>query len=120
MTEDTSPENLRKFLLSEDPAMRLMGISMAKGVDLPESNQIVNALSYWDTNEKVKESAKLIIEKKGIELAAIYRPLNNFFLNPIMEYLRIKHICKNQIKKGKSGTRAVSYTHLTLPTNREV
>ena len=45
------------------------------------------------------------IEKKGIELAAIYRPLNNFFLNPIMEYIRIKHICKNQIKKGKSGTR---------------
>ena len=45
------------------------------------------------------------IENKGIDLAAIYRPLNNFFLNPIMEYIRINHICKNQIKKGKSGSR---------------
>ena len=45
------------------------------------------------------------IENKGIDLAAIYRPLNNFFLNPIMEYIRINHFCKNQIKKGKSGSR---------------
>jgi KDO2-lipid IV(A) lauroyltransferase len=45
------------------------------------------------------------IEKAGINLCAIYRPLNNFFLNIIMEKIRRKHICKKQIKKGKSGTR---------------
>ena len=45
------------------------------------------------------------IEKSGIKLAAIYRPLNNIFLNGIMEKIRKKYICKNQIKKGKSGTR---------------
>tara|TARA_B100000579_G_C22771718_1_gene824304 strand:+ start:234 stop:1094 length:861 start_codon:yes stop_codon:yes gene_type:complete len=45
------------------------------------------------------------IEKSGINLAAIYRPLNNIFLNKIMEIIRKKHICKNQIKKGRSGTR---------------
>ena len=45
------------------------------------------------------------IEKSGIKLAAIYRPLNNIFLNFIMERIRIKYICKNQIKKGVSGTR---------------
>jgi len=45
------------------------------------------------------------IEKSGIDLAAIYRPLNNIFLNKIMEKIRKKHICKNQIKKGRSGTR---------------
>jgi len=45
------------------------------------------------------------IEKSGIDLAAIYRPLNNIFLNKIMERIRKKHICKNQIKKGRSGTR---------------
>ncbi len=32
MTEDASPENLRKFLESDDPALVRMGISMAKGV----------------------------------------------------------------------------------------
>ena len=45
------------------------------------------------------------IEKSGIELAAIYRPLNNKFLNYIMEGIRKKYICKNQIKKGISGTK---------------
>jgi len=45
------------------------------------------------------------IERSGINLCAIYRPLNNPFLNIIMESIRKKHICKNQIKKGKSGTR---------------
>jgi len=47
------------------------------------------------------------IEKSGIDLAAIYRPLNNKFLNPIMEYIRKKHICKKQIKKGISGTKEI-------------
>ena len=45
------------------------------------------------------------IDKLGIDLAAVYRPLNNIFLNPIMENIRRKYICKNQIKKGVSGTK---------------
>ncbi len=43
------------------------------------------------------------IEKTGVKLSAIYRPLNNIFLNPIMERIRKKYICKNQIKKGIGG-----------------
>ena len=45
------------------------------------------------------------IEKLGINLAAVYRPLNNKFLNPLMESIRKKYICKKQIKKGISGTK---------------
>ena len=45
------------------------------------------------------------IEKSEINLATVYRPLNNKFLNFIMERIRKKYICKNQIKKGISGTR---------------
>ena len=45
------------------------------------------------------------LEKSGINLAVIYRPLNNKFLNFIMERIRKKYICKNQIKKGISGTK---------------
>ena len=45
------------------------------------------------------------IENSGVELAAVYRPLNNKFLNFIMEKIRKKYICKNQIKKGISGTK---------------
>ena len=45
------------------------------------------------------------IEKSGIDLAAIYRPFNNRLLNPLMENIRKKYICKKQIKKGISGTK---------------
>ena len=33
------------------------------------------------------------LEKRNIDLSAIYRPLNNIFLNPLMVYLRKKYIC---------------------------
>jgi len=47
------------------------------------------------------------IEKSGVRVAAIYRPLNNIFLNKIMESIRKKYICKHQIKKGISGIREI-------------
>ncbi len=47
------------------------------------------------------------IEKSGVNLAAIYRPLNNNFLNPLMENIRKKYICRKQIKKGVSGTKEI-------------
>ena len=47
------------------------------------------------------------IEKAGVDCAAIYRPLNNPYLNTIMERIRIRDICKNQIKKGRAGTREI-------------
>ena len=51
------------------------------------------------------ELMSMEIVRKDIKLATIYRPLNNYFLNPLMEYLRRKYVCKNQIKKGVSGVR---------------
>ena len=47
------------------------------------------------------------LSNHGINLSAIYRPLNNIFLNPLMEYLRIKYICPSQIKKGRAGMREI-------------
>ena len=47
------------------------------------------------------------IDKFGIKCAAIYRPLNNIFLNPLMEYLRMKYICPTQIPKGRMGMREI-------------
>ena len=49
------------------------------------------------------ELMAMCIEKNGINLSAIYRPLNNIFLNKIMERIRKKYICKYQIKKGIGG-----------------
>ncbi len=51
------------------------------------------------------ELMSMEISKREIPLATIYRPLNNIFLNPLMEYLRKKFVCRNQIKKGINGVR---------------
>jgi len=51
------------------------------------------------------ELMSMEIRKKNVPLATIYRPLNNIFLNPFMEYLRKKYVCKYQIKKGINGVR---------------
>ena len=56
------------------------------------------------------------IEKSGVDLAAIYRPLNNDFLNPMMENIRKKYICRKQIKKGISGTKEI-LKHFKLGTS---
>ena len=56
------------------------------------------------------ELMSMEITKNNIKLATIYRPLNNFFNNPLMEYLRKKYVCRNQIKKGINGVReAIEY-----------
>jgi len=51
------------------------------------------------------ELMSMELTKSNIKLATIYRPLNNIFLNPFMEFLRKKYVCKNQIKKGISGVK---------------
>ncbi len=56
------------------------------------------------------ELMSMELTKANIKLATIYRPLNNLFLNPFMEYLRKTFVCKNQIKKGLSGVKeALNY-----------
>ena len=81
---------------------------------------VINGKNYLENILKEKKRAVFVsghfnnfelmamqLEKSGIELSAIYRPLNNTFLNKIMEQIRTKYICKNQIKKGMAGTRQI-------------
>ena len=57
------------------------------------------------------------IEKSGLDLCAIYRPLNNIFINKIMERIRKRYICKNQIKKGIGGVKnLISFTKKNYST----
>ena len=51
------------------------------------------------------ELMSMELTKAGVNLATIYRPLNNYLINPFMEYLRKKYICKNQIQKGIKGVK---------------
>ena len=80
----------------------------------------INGTMYLDEIKKNNESCifysghfgnfelmAMELDKYGIKCAAIYRPLNNFFLNPLMEYIRMKYICPNQIPKGRMGMREI-------------
>ena len=51
------------------------------------------------------ELMSMELTRANIRLATIYRPLNNMFLNPFMEYLRKTYVCENQIKKGLNGVK---------------
>ena len=55
----------------------------------------------------------MYLEKSGIKLSAVYRPLNNVFLN-LMETIREKYICKNQIKKGIGGLKLINLKTILL------
>ena len=88
----------RKNRLNE--FIEIDGLNFLK--EIKEKNEQVVFVSGHFNNF---ELMAMEIEKSGINLCTIYRPLNNPFLNVIMEKLRKNYICKNQIKKGKSGTR---------------
>ncbi len=72
--------------------------------DIKKKNQPVVFVSGHFNNF---ELMAMEIEKTGVKLGAIYRPLNNFFLNKTMEKIRKNYICKIQIKKGLSGLREI-------------
>jgi len=80
----------------------------------------INGMNYLDEIKKNNETVifysghfanfelmAMELDKSGVKCAAIYRPLNNFFLNPLMEYIRMKFICPNQIPKGRMGMREI-------------
>ena len=74
--------------------------------DIKKKNKSVVFISGHLSNF---ELMAMHIEKSGIKLSAIYRPLNNIFLNKIMERIRKKYICKNQIKKGIGGMKKLMH-----------
>ena len=85
-------EILEKIKLSKDPVIFISG--------------------HFDNFELMA----MHIERSGVDIAAIYRPLNNNFLNPMMENIRKKYICRKQIKKGISGTKEI-LKHFKLGTS---
>ena len=91
-----------KFNKTSIPHMKINGIKYLE--EIKKNNQSVIFYSGHFANF---ELMAMELDKFGIKCAAIYRPLNNFFLNPLMEYLRMKYICSNQIPKGRIGMREI-------------
>ena len=74
---------------------------------LDEIKKNNEAVIFYSAHFANFELMAMELDKYRIKCAAIYRPLNNFFLNPLMEYLRMKYICPNQIQKGRMGMREI-------------
>ena len=68
--------------------------------NLKENNQSAIFVSGHFANF---ELMAMHLEKSGLNLCAIYRPLNNIFINKIMERIRKKYICKKKLKRGMGG-----------------
>ena len=95
-----------EYIFLNDLRKNEKGNIQINGIDilnkLKENNESVIFVSgHFDNFELMA----MYLEKSGIKLSAVYRPLNNFFMNLIMERLRKKYICKKQIKKGRVGLR---------------
>ena len=91
-----------KFNTTNFDHMKINGINYLN--EIKKNNETVIFYSGHFANF---ELMAMELNKSEIKCAAIYRPLNNFFLNPLMEYLRIKYICPYQIPKGRAGMREI-------------
>ncbi|WP_415303764.1 lysophospholipid acyltransferase family protein [Candidatus Pelagibacter sp. Uisw_090] len=80
--------------------INIVGTEILEKIKL-EKNPVIFVSGHFSNFELMA----MEIEKSGVNLSAIYRPLNNIFLNVLMEKIRKKYICKKQIKKGTSGVR---------------
>ena len=126
---DSNLENLSKNLLSEEKIKIIEDMWSNYGMTFIEyvflnffkkNNSHIKIKGENILKDVINEKKKVIfvsghfanfelmsmeIVKQNIKLATIYRPLNNLFLNPLMELLRKKFVCSNQIKKGINGVR---------------
>jgi len=85
---------------SKDINIEIIGKDVLNNINDKNEN-VIFISGHFDNFELMA----MAIEKSGIKVAAIYRPLNNFFMNRIMVFLREKYVCKTQIKKGRSSVR---------------
>ena len=85
-----------------DKYLEIEGIENLKKLKV-EKKQAVFISGHFNNFELMA----MQIEKAGIDLCAIYRPLNNKFLNRTMEHIRKNFICREQISKGRPGTRKI-------------
>ena len=95
---------LKKFSKTSDH-IKIKGEEILNDI-ISQKKQVIFVSGHFANFELMS----MELTKRNIKLATIYRPLNNIFLNPLMEYLRKKYICRNQVQKGIKGLKeTISY-----------
>ena len=85
------------FFKKNNSHIKIKGENILKDV-ISEKKKVIFVSGHFANFELMS----MEIVKQNIKLATIYRPLNNLFLNPLMELLRKKFVCSNQIKKAST------------------
>ena len=96
-----------EYMFIKDFRFNKLGSNIqVEGQDILENLKKTNQSAIFISGHFANfELMAMHIEKSGLGLCAIYRPLNNIFINKIMERIRKKYICKNQIRKGIGGVK---------------
>ncbi len=94
--------HINKFSLLDNEKNKIVFINKNNLQILMNNNKPIIFFSGHFANFELM--AKCLRELQ-FNIGAIYRPLNNIFLNPIMEFIRKKYICPIQIEKGSNGTK---------------
>ena len=94
--------HINKFSIINEKKNKIVFINKNNLQILKNNNKPIVFFSGHFSNFELM--AKCLRELE-FNIGAIYRPLNNIFLNPIMEFIRKKYICPIQIEKGSTGTK---------------
>ena len=108
-----------EYMFIKDFRFNKLGSNIqVEGQDILENLKKTNQSAIFISGHFANfELMAMHLEKSGLDLCAIYRPLNNIFINKIMERIRKKYICKNQIKKGIGGVKnLINFTKKSYST----
>ena len=94
-----------EYMFIKDFRINKLGSNIqVEGIEILENLKRKNESAVFISGHFANfELMAMCLEKNGLNLCAVYRPLNNIFINQIMEKIRKKYICKNQVKKGIGG-----------------
>ena len=94
--------HINKFSIIDNSKKKIVFTNRDEAEILKKNNKPVVFFSGHFANFELMAKC---LQELGFNIGAIYRPLNNIFLNPIMEFIRKKYICPIQIEKGSNGTK---------------
>jgi Kdo2-lipid IVA lauroyltransferase/acyltransferase len=94
--------HINKFSIIDQKKIKIVYANKKNFEMLKKNNKPVVFFSGHFANFELMAKC---LQELGFNIGAIYRPLNNIFLNPIMEFIRKKYICSIQIEKGSNGTK---------------
>jgi len=99
LNTNKSPENLRKFLESDDQALIVMGLSMAKGTNLPEElHGLVLKQKLWNQDSVVRQKATQALKKHAPKILEKTKHLRSTF--KVNDLNKLKYIILELKKLG--------------------